>query len=69
MRDKKHEKYYKIPAYQILNKKSDAEMAALLGICVRTYKEKIEGYYDFTAEQGKLLASVLNASQDDIFLT
>ena len=69
MRKKKHAKYYRIPAYQILSKKSDDEMAELLGICKRTYKEKVEGYSDFSSEQGKLLASILGVSQDEIFLT
>ncbi len=69
MRKKKHEKYYKIPAFQILSKKSDDEMAEILGVCKRTYKEKIEGYSDFTSEQGKILSSVFGVSQDDIFLT
>lgn len=69
MRKKNHDKYYKIPAYQILSKKTDEEMAKLLGVCVRTYKEKITGYSDFTSEQGKVLASVFGVSQDEIFLT
>ena len=54
MRVKKHKQYYKIPAFQILAKKSDDEMAQILGICKRTYKEKIEGYSDFTSEQGRV---------------
>lgn len=69
MRIKKHEKYYKIPAFQILCKKNDDEMAEILGICKRTYKEKIEGYSDFTSEQGKILSSIFGVSQDEIFLT
>lgn len=69
MRVKKHERYYKIPAYQILSKRTDEEMAKILGICKRTYKEKIEGYSDFTSEQGKKLASIFGVSQDEIFLT
>lgn len=69
MRIKKHKQYYKIPAFQILCKKSDDEMAQILGICKRTYKEKIEGYSDFTSEQGKILSSVFNVSQDEIFST
>ena len=69
MRKKNHEKYYKIPAYQILSKKSDEEMAKLLNVCKRTYKEKIEGYSDFTSEQGKILSAVFGVSQDEIFLT
>lgn len=69
MREKKHKKYYRIPAYQILNKKTDEYMANALGICKRTYKEKIEGYSDFSSEQGKQLAVIFGVSQDEIFLT
>lgn len=69
MRTKKHKKYYKIPAFQILSKKNDDEMAEILGVCKRTYKEKIEGYSDFTSEQGKILSSVFGVSQDEIFMT
>lgn len=69
MRTKKHEEYYRIPAYQILSRKSDNEMASLLGVCKRTYKEKITGYSDFTSEQGKKLSEIFGVSQDEIFLT
>lgn len=69
MRMKKHKKYYRIPAYQILKQKTDDDMARELGICKRTYKEKIEGYSDFTSEQGKQIAAILGVSQDEIFLT
>ncbi len=69
MRIKRHEKYYRIPAFQILSKKTDDDMAEILGICKRTYKEKIEGYSDFTSEQGKILSAVFGVSQDEIFLT
>ncbi len=69
MREKKHEKYYRIPAYQILIRKSDDEMAKELGICKRTYKEKIEGYSDFSTEQGRKLSSIFGVTQDEIFLT
>ncbi|MBQ4153902.1 MAG: hypothetical protein IJE01_01715 [Clostridia bacterium] len=69
MRKKKHQPYYKIPAFQILSRKTDDEMAQLLGICKRTYKEKIEGYSDFSSEQGKILSTIFGVSQDEIFLT
>ena len=69
MRVKRHEKYYKIPAFQILSRKTDDEMAEILGMCKRTYKEKIEGYSDFTSEQGKILSRVFGVTQDEIFLT
>jgi plasmid maintenance system antidote protein VapI len=68
MRVKKHQKYYAIPAYQILCKKTDDEMAQMLGICTRTYKEKIEGYSDFTLEQGKKLSLIFGKTQEEIFL-
>ncbi len=67
MRTKRHEPYYKITGYQILAKKTDEEMCAILGICKRTYRDKIEGYSDFTSEQGKTIALVLGVTQDDIF--
>lgn len=68
MRTKKHKKYYKIPAYQILSRKTDEEMAKELGICKRTYKEKIEGYSNFSMEEGKKLSLIFNVPQDEIFL-
>ena len=68
-REKRHDKYYAIEAYQILARKSFKDMAGLLGITERTYKEKINGYSDFSATQGSDLAKHLGASQDQIFLT
>ena len=69
MRTKKHKPYYALPAYQALARKSDDEMARILAISKRTYKEKISGYSDFTTEQGKKLALVFKISQDQIFLS
>ena len=68
MRTKKHEKYYRLVAYQILKNKTDEEMAKELGVCKRTYKDKIAGYSDFSTEQGRLLSAILGVSQDEIFL-
>lgn len=68
-RIKKHKRYYTIPAYQILAKKTDEEMAILLNMSVRTYKEKIEGYSEFTTSQGRIIAAALGRTQDEIFLT
>lgn len=65
----KHPEYYAIPAYMILAGKSYEECANYLGLNVRTYKEKITGYYDFSAVQGRLLSIFLGVSQDQIFLT
>ena len=66
---KKHEKYYTIPAYQILAQKTDKQIACLLGCSIRTYKDKIEGWSHFSSEQGKILSNALGVSQDRIFLT
>lgn len=67
-RPKIHSEYYKIPGYQKLNKISDEEMAKKLGMCKRSYKEKIAGYSDFTVEQGKIIATIFGVSQEEIFL-
>lgn len=66
---KKHPRYYAIPAYQILARKSDAEMASALGISIRTYRDKIEGWSDFTNTDGDVLSELLGRARDDIFLT
>lgn len=64
-----HPKYYAIDAYQILAKKSDEDMADILGISVRTYKDKKTGYLDFSVQQGDTIARVLKRTKDEIFLT
>lgn len=68
-RTKKHPTYYAIKAYQILNKKTDEEMAKVLGISKRTYTDKVNGYSDFTNTQGEILASIFHKTKDEIFLT
>lgn len=67
-RDFVHPEYYAIPAYMILARKSPEDCAEHLNMSVRTYKEKIKGYYDFTAEQGRRLAIYLNRTQEELFL-
>lgn len=69
MRNRQHAPYYAIEAYQILAKLTDDLVAEQLGITKRTYKDKIAGFSDFTAEQGKELAKMLNVTQDELFLT
>lgn len=68
-RVKVHPPYYAIPAYQILSKKSPDEIAKMLGISVRTYKDKIIGYSDFKANEASKLCEILGKSMDEIFLT
>ena len=67
-RNLQHPEYYAIPAYEVLARKTTEECAQALGICLRTYKEKIKGYSDFSATQGALLSEFLGVSQDDLFL-
>jgi len=67
-RDKKHPEYYAINAYMILAKQTDSDCAKMLKISERTYKDKIKGYSDFSAEQGKMLATFLNVTQEQLFL-
>lgn len=68
MRTKKHPTYNRIKGYQILKNFSNSFMAKQLGMSTRTYIDKVSGYSDFTAEQGRILASLLETTQDDIFL-
>lgn len=68
-REKVHPPYYAIKAYQILNKKTDEQMAEILHISKRTYTDKVNGYSDFTNMQGNVLAEVFHKTKDEIFLT
>ena len=68
-RPKKHPEYYAIPAYQRLARLSDEDVARYLGVTVRTYKDKINGYSDFSNVQGEMLARLLNQPQRNLFLT
>lgn len=68
-RPKKHPEYYAVAAYQILARKADDEMAALLGIKTRTYQEKIKGWADFTVQEGDVLVRELGRSRDELFMT
>lgn len=68
-RVKKHPVYYAIPAYQRLARLSDEDVATYLGVTVRTYKDKINGYSDFSNVQGEMLALLLNQPQNNLFLT
>ena len=65
----KHPAYYAISAHMILARRSYEECANLLGISTRTYKEKITGFSDFSAEQGRRLSEFLGVTQEQLFLT
>lgn len=68
-RPRKHPEYYAITAYQILARKSDADMAKILDIAPRTYQEKVRGWADFTVQEGTILAQELGRTRDELFVT
>ena len=68
-REKVHAPYYPIKGYQIIKKITDEKMADLLGISVRAYREKRDGYGDFTLQQADLIAATLDQPKTEIFLT
>ena len=68
-REKVHAPYYPIKGYQIIKQIPDEKMAEILEISVRAYREKRDGYGDFTLQQAELIASVLDQPKDKIFLT
>lgn len=69
VRKKIHAPYIDIPHYQHFARKSDAEVAAILGYSVRSYKEKIAGYSDFSAVDMGILADLFNVSVDLLYRT
>ena len=68
-REKKHPRYYALAAYQMLEKFTDDYMATFLGVSKRTYKDKVNGYSDFTPAEALAISQLLKKSQDEIFLT
>lgn len=66
---RKHQRYYRIPGYQILAKLSDQDVAKTLNICVRTYKNKIAGYSDFTAAELNTLSELFRVPIPDLVKT
>lgn len=68
-RKKCHPPYYAIPAFIILAKTTKAHVARELNMSVRTFTDKINGYGDFSHTQGERLATILNRSMQEIFLT
>lgn len=65
----KHPEYYAISAHMTLARRTSEECANLLGISARTYKEKIKGFSDFSADQGRRLSEFLGVTQEQLFLT
>lgn len=65
----KHPVYYAISAHMTLARRTYKECADFLGVSTRTYKEKIRGFSDFSAEQGRKLSEFLGVTQEQLFLT
>ena len=68
-REKKHPPYYALKGYQLIKRISDEKMAEILGICVRSYREKRDGYGDFSIPQAQKISETLELPTDKIFLT
>ena len=68
-RAKVHAEYYAIPAYLILARKSAKDAADHLGMCERSFKEKVSGFSDFTRAQAEKLSEYLCVTQDALFVT
>lgn len=66
---KKHKPYLRLQGYQMIRGIGDDECAEYLGIAKRTFQEKRNGRLDFSPPEAKALATLLNASQDDLFFT
>lgn len=68
-RKKIHDEYFRVTGHQIIMDYSDRYMADQLSCSMRTYKDKIQGWGDFTALQAKKLSELLCTSQDELFFT
>ena len=68
-RKRKHNRYFAIPAYQVLKKLTDKDVANHLGVSTRTYKDKIEGWSEFSLSEGRALSELLTVTQEELFIT
>lgn len=62
-----HQTYQGILGYQKISGYTDEEVAKALGYCVRTYKDKIYGYSDFSVRDAEILSSLFGVSKDVLF--
>lgn len=67
-RRKIHSEYVFVRAYQKINGFSDEYMGEMLGCSPRTYNDKVLGWKDFSALEGRELARMFNVSQDKLFV-
>lgn len=68
MRAIKHKPYYAVPAYLILARKTPKDAAERLGLCERTFNDKVSGYYDFSKLQAEILSDFVGVPQDKLFV-
>ena len=69
MREKVHMPYMDILHYQHLARVSDKEVSDKLGYCVRTYKDKVHGYSDFSATDLLILSDLFKVPMDKLTAT
>lgn len=66
-RKKYHLTYQSILGYQKISGYTDEEVSKALGYCVRTYKDKIYGYSDFSVRDAEILSNLFSVSKDALF--
>lgn len=64
--NKKHPRYNRIAGYQIAANLTSEAVANELGVSVRTYRDKINGSRDFTANELRTLTKLLKKSADEL---
>lgn len=64
-----HPEYFRIKGYQIIHNISDYEMAEKLSCSVRTYRDKVNGWNEFSALQARRVSEILGVDQDTLFFT
>lgn len=68
-RTKVHLKYFRVRGYQIIRDISDEKMAKELSCSIRTYRDKVHGWNDFSSLEARRVSEILNESQDILFFT
>lgn len=58
----------KLLAYRKINRKSQKELADLIGVSVKTYSDKELGKIQFKCDEMFTIANYFEASVEDIFL-
>lgn len=62
-----HAEYVFIPAYQKRKKLTDENMSQKLGMSIRTYRDKVKGYGDFTLTEANKICELLEETKDNLF--